>query len=382
MAGGNVQMNVKLKGNILAFPVKISTAIFRGSSVGIDSAGYLIQMDDDAAVKFVGIAEEACTVAQAVADGTINIRVRRHGIVRMTKNTTSAVTDVGKLVYAHTEHTASVQELVGLAGACTEDNIIGLVVRREPDTPGGTAYTNDWLMVDITPAPWSAADITTHAALADQTAHTLDGIAPATYAAEAGASPQTLTAAQFEDTLVHITTAGVMALTLPATGIAAGTICRIVKTGTIGLLTMGATTLIGKQCNGNFFYGCEHIGDSVDVLCIAADSYVVLNVNQKRPILAKGAGAQTLTDAAGETVMNPMVILANTGALTVDAAAGANIGAEVMVCCDGAAATVIVTAGFGAVGAGGDTISLAQGESCFIYSDGVAWFYSALYSVG
>ncbi len=488
MAGGNKQVYAKLKGNILSFPVKIATAIFRGTQVAIDSAGYLVQIDDDAAMKFVGISEEACTVAQAVADGTINIRVRRHGIFRMTKNTTSAVTDVGKLVYAHTEHTASVDALVGLAGATTYDNIVGLVVRREPDTPGGTDYDEDWLMVDITPAPWSAADITTHAALADQTAHTLDGIAPATYTAEAGASPQTLTAAQFEDTLVHITTNGVMALTLPTTGVAAGTICRIVKTGSVGQLTVIAGTLIGHQTDSNTFSGCDEVGDSVDVLCIAANSYVILNVNQYSPdiqyaeeagsdpetvsslefntglihlttvgtmtftlpttgvhpgsvcrivktgavgltdiiagtligrqtisnvfygcynvgdsvevlcigddsyvilsvsqlrtILAKGAGAQTLTDAGGETICQPIVILANTGALTVDAAAAANLGADVIVCCDGSAATVIVSAGFGGAGGSFDIITLAQGEACHIISDGAAWFHTSLFSIG
>ncbi len=487
MAGGNKQMFAKLRGNILAFPVKIATAIYRGTAVAIDSAGYLIQAGDGAAMKFVGIAEAACTVAQAVASGTIDIRCRRHGIIRMTKNTTSAVTDVGKLVYAHTTHTSSVDALVGLAGATTYDNIVGLVVRREPDTPGGTAYTNNWLMVDITPAPWSAADITTHAALADQTAHTLDGIAPATYAAEAGASPQTITAAQFEDTMVHITTNGVMALTLPAAGIAAGTICRFVKTGTVGQLTITATTLVGHQTASNVFSGCDEVGDSVDVLCIGADSYVIVNVNQYSPdiayaaeagsdpetvsslefnsglihlttagtmtftlpatgvhpgsvcrivktgavglvdiaattligrqtisnvfygcynvgdsvevlciandsyvilgvsqmrtILAKGAGAQTLTDAGGETICQPIVIAADTCALTVDAAAAANLGADVIVCCDGTAATVIVAAGFGAVGAGGDIITLAQGESCHIISDGTAWFYTGLFSV-
>lgn len=487
MAGGNKQMYAKLKGNILSFPVKIATAIFRGTNVAIDSAGYLVQIDDDAAMKFVGVAEEACTVAQAVADGTINIRVRRHGIMRMTKNTTSAVTDVGKLVYAHTEHTSAVDELVGLVGATSNDNIVGLVVRREPDTPGGSDYDNDWLMVDITPAPWSAADISTHAALADQTAHTLDGIAPATYAAEAGGSPQTITAAQFLDTLVHITTNGLMALTLPTTGVVAGTICRFVKTGTVGQLTITAGTLIGHQtasdtfsgCDnvgdsvdvlciaandyvilnvnqysphieyaveagtdpetvtalefghglihlttagtmvftlptagvhpgsvcriiktgsiglteivagtligrqtiGNSFYGCYNVGDSVEVLCIGDDSYVILGVSQMRTIIAKGTSSQTLTDAGGETICQPLVILANAGDLTIDAAATANRGADIVVCADGSSATVIVTAGFGAAGAGTDTITLAQGEACHIISDGTAWFHTSLFTI-
>ncbi|KKM62952.1 hypothetical protein LCGC14_1516500, partial [marine sediment metagenome] len=213
MAGGNKQIFAKLKGNILSFPVKIATAIYRGTEVAIDSAGYLIQAGDGAAMKFVGIAEEACTVAQAVANGTVNIKVRRHAIVRMTKNTTSVVTDVSKLVYAHTTHTASVDGLVGLVGATTYDNIVGLVVRREPDTPGGNTYANDFLMVDITPAPWSAADISTHVALADQTAHTADAIAPV-LDTETITSP-VITSAEFIGGLVLCTYAGVVTPALP-----------------------------------------------------------------------------------------------------------------------------------------------------------------------
>lgn len=279
MAGGNKQMYAKLKGNILSFPVKISTAIFRGTAVAIDSAGYLVQIDDDAAMKFVGFSEEACTVAQAVADGTISIRVRRHGIIRMTKNTTSAVTDVGKLVYAHTEHTSSVDALVGLSGATTYDNIVGLVVRREPDTPGGEDYDNDWLMVDITPAPWSAADITTHAALADQTAHNAAAISPV-MDTETVTNP-TITSSEFIGGLVSCTYAGVVTPTLPSSGPDAGTMCRFVKAhGTKGALTIGAGTLVGPQCASNDFIGCPNNGDSVLIQCVGANSYRVVSVQQ------------------------------------------------------------------------------------------------------
>jgi hypothetical protein len=154
MAGGNKgqAMQAKLRGDILSFPVKIATAIYRGTMVGIDGTGYLVQMSDLGAITFAGIAEEGCTAAEAVADGTVSVRVRRRGIFRMTKNTTSAVTDVGCIAYAHTGHSASVNELVGLAAVCTYDNAIGLIVRREPDTPNGSAYTLNYLMVEIVPA--------------------------------------------------------------------------------------------------------------------------------------------------------------------------------------------------------------------------------------
>ncbi len=279
MAGGKKQIFAKLKGNILSFPVKIATAIWSGTEVAIDSAGYLIQAGDGAAMKCVGMAEESCTVAQAVADGTINIRVRRHGIFRMTKRTTSAVTDVGKLVYAHTTHTSAVDSLVGLVASTTYDNIVGLVVRREPDTPGGSTYANNWLMVDITPAPWSAADITTHVALADQTAHTADAIAPV-LDTETVTNP-TITSAEFIGGQVLCTYAGVVTPTLPASGPDAGTLCLFVKgNSTIGALTIGAGTLVGQQCAANYFVGCANLGDSVLIQNVGANSYRVVAVSQ------------------------------------------------------------------------------------------------------
>ncbi|KKK69916.1 hypothetical protein LCGC14_2929260, partial [marine sediment metagenome] len=202
------------------------------------------------------------------------------------------------------------------------------------------------------------------------------------YAAEAGSDPETISSLEFSQGLIHLTTAGTMTFTLPTTGVRPGSVCRIVKTGSVGLVDIVATTLIGRQTIANTFYGCYNVGDSVEVLCIANDSYVILGVSQLRTIIAKGAGAQTLTDAGGETICQPLVVAADTCALTVDAAAVANRGADVVVCCDGTAATVIVAAGFGAAGASADTITLAQGESCHIISDGTAWFHTSLFSIG
>ncbi len=343
MAGGNKQMYAKLKGNILAFPVKIATAIYRGTAVAIDAAGYLIQAGDGAAMKFVGIAEEACTAAQAVADGTISIRCRRHGIIRMTKRTTSAVTDVGKLVYAHTTHTASVDALVGLVASTTFDNIVGLVVRREPDTPGGTVYDNDWLMVDITPAPWSAADIATHVALADQTAHTADAIAPVVDT-ESGTDP-TITSAEFIGGQVLCTYAGVSTPTLPASGPDAGTLCRFVKGhATIGTLTIDATTLVGPQCASNEFIGCPNLGDSVLIQCVGADSYRVVDVSEQiKPVTVAGDDP-TIT---ASQFIGGKVILSKAGATTTATtlpASGVPIGARCTFLKTGSAGSVKLTA--------------------------------------
>lgn len=345
MAGGNVGIGMvaKLKGDILSFPVKIATLILRGTPVAIDSAGYLIEAADSAAMKFVGIAEEGCTVADAVADGTISLRVRRHGIFRMTKNTTSAVTDVGKLAYAHTAQTASVDALVALAAVTTYDNAVGLIVRREPDEPGGAAFTKNYLMVDITPSPWSAADITTHAALADQTAHTEDGIAPVVDT-EAGASP-TITVAEFIGRTVLCSAAGASAVTLPtAAGITAGTICRFIKTGSVGAFTVAGGTLVGQQCASNVFYGCSNIGDSVDVQAVGTNSFRIVNVSQQVIETTYSGDDPTVTAAA---FLGGLVTLSQAGATstaTTLPASGVPVGTRCRFRKTGSAGSVKLTA--------------------------------------
>ncbi len=184
MAGGNfgTKTVAKLKGDILSFPVNASTTdaeghIYRGSPVvqitstsGSMTVGFAMAGDgaDNISAKFLGIAEqEADSTASAgtgSSNGDLNVKVRRKGIFRMTKNTTSAASDVGKLAFLHTKLTSSVDPLVSLAGVATYDVVCGLIVQRVPDTPGGSAYTNDWLMVDITPAAWVDIDLTAHAA--------------------------------------------------------------------------------------------------------------------------------------------------------------------------------------------------------------------------
>jgi hypothetical protein len=138
MAGGNKgdQLQAKLKGDILSFPVKIATAIYRGCMVAIDTAtGYLVQCDDSATQIFVGIAEESCTAAQAVASGTVSIRVRRRGIFKLKLETAAAIpTYAGKLVYAAVANTGSVDELVDIATAVTNHCLIGRVVKHGPAT--------------------------------------------------------------------------------------------------------------------------------------------------------------------------------------------------------------------------------------------------------
>jgi len=66
-------------------------------------------------------------------------------------------------------------------------------------------------------------------------------------------------------------------------------------------------------------------------------------------------------------------------AFTLPVAGAVVKGVSLKVCCGGAAAvTVVVTAGYGGVGAGGDTITLAQGEFVTVFCDGTNWYAGTL----
>jgi len=176
MSGGNLgnAVQTKVRGDILSFPLYRNTEVWRGTPVAIETVhGYAIEAADTTNTqKFVGMAEEYVdTRLTPTTDGAKSVKLRRHGIFRMTKNTASAFTDVGKLFFLHTVHTASVTFKVGLAAACTYDVAIGLCVRREPDTPGGDTYTKNYLMIDITPTPWASLDLATYAALLASTSN-------------------------------------------------------------------------------------------------------------------------------------------------------------------------------------------------------------------
>lgn len=99
-------------------------------------------------------------------------------------------------------------------------------------------------------------------------------------------------------------------------------------------------------------------------------------------------GAKVLTLAATATLTQKQleqckiiraVHAATPIALTLPAADALNAGMVRYVCCGGAAAvTIVCTAGYGTVGAGGDTATLAQGEMICLVSDGTAWFAGTL----
>jgi len=66
---------------------------------------------------------------------------------------------------------------------------------------------------------------------------------------------------------------------------------------------------------------------------------------------------------------------ASTGpAITLPAAIAAMAGILILIGNKNATGTVIVTAGFGGVGAGGDTVTLAQGDGYLFFCDGAYWY--------
>jgi hypothetical protein len=288
MAGGNVVVEAKLKGDVISFPVKASAIIYRGSGVAVDSTGYAVPCADTSGHKFVGIAEEKID-ATGVDSGVLYIRVRHKGILKLKMNSgAAAITDVGKLVYAKTAGGASADFDVDLAGNCSNDVAIGLVTKN-------VDATYNW--VDITPAPWGDIDLTAHIAKADQTAHKANGIGP-TVTTENGAEP-TITSGEFIGGLINCTYAGAVAFTLPTSGPEAGTQCRVVKAHTTaGLLTITGGTLVGPQCAGNVFIGCPNDGDSVVIECVAANSYRVVSVTQQIATTTYSGASDAITAAA------------------------------------------------------------------------------------
>jgi len=174
MAGGNIgnALQVRLKGDILSFPVKIATAIYRGAPVAADSTGYAVMASDEAAMKFLGIAEESNTVAEAVASGTVSVKVRRRGIFRM-KLTGVDITHIGLRAYAETAQGASTDYAVALAASSAYKNLIGTIVKLDA--------TDNYCWVDIAPEYGVDMDVTAHEALHSGDAHVISAIAGEAY---------------------------------------------------------------------------------------------------------------------------------------------------------------------------------------------------------
>lgn len=177
MAGGakGNALQVKLKGNILSHPTAIATLILRGCMVNLKATGFLALAGDTSSERFAGIAEEGVTVAEAVANGTKNVRARRRGIFKMKLtggDAAAAPTLVGSLVYVHTTQTASVDELVGLTGSVSNHVFVGTIVKHGTDAQAiaGTSTADVW--VDIKGADHTVLGDATYPTLTNLAAHT------------------------------------------------------------------------------------------------------------------------------------------------------------------------------------------------------------------
>jgi hypothetical protein len=112
-----------------------------------------------------------------------------------------------------------------------------------------------------------------------------------------------------------------------------------------------------------------NVADPQDDQDAATRKYVDEQVSAARSAVTKSAPA-TLTDA--ET-LGGLVLVTAAVAITLPAAASGNEGADLYVSAT-AAATLVCAAGFHGAGSGADTVTLAAGEGCHVYSDGSDWY--------
>jgi len=126
-------------GEIIVFPVKASTTIYKGALVAIDTAtGYAVPASDAAGQIFVGVAVEKADNS-AGSDGDKEVRVFRTGTFQF--NCSGAdQTWVGKKVYAVDDNT------VALAAGTANTVLVGVVVSYESPTKvkvaiDGAAFT-------------------------------------------------------------------------------------------------------------------------------------------------------------------------------------------------------------------------------------------------
>jgi len=129
MAGGNKEVSVKLKGDIVALPVAADEEIFRGTCVCINTDGYAVAGDDAAGLVFAGIAEEH--VKNDGDAGDKWIRVRTRGDFEMLLEEEKTVPSMnGVAVYLATKQTATADETVNTADKTDNDVLIGYVVEH------------------------------------------------------------------------------------------------------------------------------------------------------------------------------------------------------------------------------------------------------------
>ena len=116
------------EGDVKSLPVYTGTAIYKGSLVMLNSSGYLIPGADTASCKFVGVAMEACTAAEASSSGAKWIKVYRKGVFLLGAQAI-AQSNVGDLCYIADDQTAE-----NAAGSVTNDIVCGKIVEYVSST--------------------------------------------------------------------------------------------------------------------------------------------------------------------------------------------------------------------------------------------------------
>jgi hypothetical protein len=138
-ADRNTQL--KLESSVLAYPVKASTTVYKGSLVCVNTSGYALPCADTASYLTVGIAEEkADNAAGAAAD--INVSVRA-GVVALLNATSITQAMVGSRMYVVDDNT--VDDSAGSNGISA-----GILQRYVSSTSGWVYITPPRYVTNVT----------------------------------------------------------------------------------------------------------------------------------------------------------------------------------------------------------------------------------------
>ena len=91
-------------GEIIAYPVKASTVIYKGGLVVDDGGGYAQPGKDGSGLAFLGVALEGADNSASAVDGAIFVRVYKTGTFQFTK-ASALQTDVGTAMVIHDDQT-------------------------------------------------------------------------------------------------------------------------------------------------------------------------------------------------------------------------------------------------------------------------------------
>lgn len=306
MAGGHKgnQLQVKIRGNILSYPVEASSLILRGCMINVKATGFAALAGDTGSEVFAGIAEEGWTAAEAATKGTKNVRVRRRGIFKMKLSVAAAApTLVGQLVYVHTTQTASVDELVGLTANVTNHVLVGVIVKHGTDAQGilGTSTADVW--VDALGAAHTVLGDATYPQLTNLASHTAAKGAELVGVEENmgfGATPT------LQDALEAILLNGEIAIPITAFTEEDGTILTITADATIGFKQVGNEELVLQVAAAEVFGTTIGLPDTADGSAdMTLDLVVVKNgtdaddatINLEAFAAATGAAINSAVDA-------------------------------------------------------------------------------------